>query len=237
MFALFSPQSQIQGDFLMCKGKFPWRISKPNRWIRCFWVTKWFSFKRTGPMQNPPPTHCLAVSTLQTPQDQEFCVSHSLNVFSVRWRLFGAFFPGPQEEGRSGAPCPSSLFLVPAVSKGAVTTPGTFMFLDLGQALLPPSSWSWGRELRGLEPFPFPSLSLMFGSKEHWTISDIMAQSQQGFLSSLTPQIKHPCPWDRQEGVYARSRIALFPFLLNSVISTSKLHPWWFLTPGYVLRS
>lgn len=134
-------------------------------------MTKLFSFKRAGPMQNPPPTHCLAarsnVNFTDTSRSRALCQSQP-QCFLIHWKLFGASFPGPQEEGGSGAPCPSSLFLVPAVSKGLSSPQVHLCFyggsLEQGQALLPLSSWSWGRELRGLEPFPlsFPLPDVWF---------------------------------------------------------------------------
>lgn len=169
--------------------------------------------------------------TLQTPQDQELCVSHSLNVFSFTGNflehLFLVLKKKEEVEHRVLAPfswcqqsprgCHHPRYIY--VSMGGAWNRDKLCCHSPAGA----GGGSWG----GWSHSPFPFLSLMFGSKEHWTISDIMAQSQQGLLSSLTPQIKHPCPWDRQEGIYARSRRALFPFLLNSVVTTSKIHPWW----------
>lgn len=153
-------------------------------------------------MQNPPPTAWLpgqilpltdtSRSTAQC-QSQPQCFLCSLEtVWSIfswssrrrkKWSTVSKLpFPGAKQSSR--------VLLSPQVH--LCFHGGS---LDLGQALLPLSNWGWGGSGGGWSHSPFPSLSLtLFGSKEHRTICDIMAQSPQGLLSSLTPQIKHPCP-------------------------------------------
>lgn len=157
-------------------------------------------------------SHCLAarsnviiISLTETSRSTASCQS-SLHDFSVQWRLFGASFPGPQEEGRSGAPCPSSLSLVPSSLQGGCYHP-RYIYISMDGA------WTWDRhcchspaglgegdeEVGAIPPFlPSPWHCLVSKSIE----PSVTSRPSRVCSAASLPKLNIPAPhaaWDRQE--------------------------------------
>lgn len=126
-----------------------------------------------------------------TPQGRLLPISNHPTGFSVCWGLFASISSWFSLRREKQGTLPRLPFPNPRPPLWMLLLPGLCLSFS-GRRL--------GREMRKTEPFPlsFP-LVTVFGSKGHWIVCSTTCWYQQGLLSSLTPQNKHP--WDRQEKI------------------------------------